>query len=52
MFVQKTSAKPKTREGQLTFQELYDEISRDRDLKASRLQERRWNKINHYYGLI
>lgn len=40
----KVLSKP-TRISELSFDELYDEMSNDWELKAERLQARRWRKL-------
>lgn len=42
----KVLSKP-TRLSELSFDELYDEMSNDWELKAERLQARRWRKLKH-----
>lgn len=42
----KVLSKP-TRLSELSFEELYDEMSNDWELKAERLQARRWRKLKH-----
>ena len=36
-----------TRVSELSFDELYDDISSDWEIKAERLQHRRWRKLKH-----
>jgi hypothetical protein len=42
----KVLSKP-TRLSELSFDELYDEMSNDWELRAERLQARRWRKLKH-----
>lgn len=50
MFIQKDDYKPGKSDRAMSFSELYEEISRGRDDKAARLQERRWHKLNNQPG--
>lgn len=46
MHIRRNIHKAVNQEGKSAFDDFYDDISRGRDIKAARLQERRWHRLH------